>query len=70
MYPFYVNGKKVFSFSYKPCKGDIIKDDDMDKWYKVIDVEEGRGRKIYGRPLIGGVIDKSFVDRMVENWIE
>jgi hypothetical protein len=48
MYPFYVNGEKIFSFSYKPSKNDIIRDDETNRWYRVTDVEEGRGRKIYG----------------------
>lgn len=27
MYPFYVKGEKVFSFGYKPDKGDVVKYD-------------------------------------------
>lgn len=49
MYPFYVDGKKVFPFSYKPSEGDVVKDDDTGKWYEVEKVEQGRGRKVYGR---------------------
>ncbi|MEK4500637.1 hypothetical protein [Bacillus sp. FSL R12-0069] len=49
MYPFYVEGEKVFSFSYKPSKGGVVKDDDTGKWYEIEEVEQGRGRKVYGR---------------------
>ncbi|MFY0516285.1 RNA-binding S4 domain-containing protein [Lysinibacillus sp. UGB7] len=52
MYPFYVNGKKVFSFSYKPQKGDVIKYDETGQWFEVTAVENGRGRKVYGRYTI------------------
>ncbi|MFJ7030608.1 hypothetical protein ACIQUE_06345 [Bacillus cereus] len=48
MYPFYVDGEKVFSFSYKPSKG-VVKDDDTGKWYEITKVEQGRGRKVYGK---------------------
>lgn len=47
MYPFYVKGKRVFSFSYKTKKG-VVKDDDTGKWYEITDIEEGRGRKVFG----------------------
>jgi len=49
MYPFFVDGKKIFSFSYKPNKGDVIRDDETNRWYRITDVEAGRGRKVYGR---------------------
>lgn len=49
MYPFYVDGNKVFSFSYKPRKGGVVKDDDTEKWYEILKVNEGRGRKVYGK---------------------
>ncbi|MBG9840806.1 MULTISPECIES: hypothetical protein [Bacillus cereus group] len=49
MYPFYVEGEKVFSFSYKPSKGGVVKDDDTGKWYVIKEVEQGRGRKVYGK---------------------
>lgn len=49
MYPFYVDNKKVFSFSYKPDRGDIVRDDDTNKWYEVLEIEEGKGRKVYGK---------------------
>lgn len=52
MYPFYVNGEKVFSFSYKPDIGDEVKYDETGDWFEVINVEKGRGRKIYGRRTI------------------
>lgn len=52
MYPFYVDGKKVFSFSYKPSKNDVIKDDKTNHFYLVTDVESGRGRKVFGRSTI------------------
>ncbi|WP_338657018.1 hypothetical protein V6B14_22715 (plasmid) [Sporosarcina psychrophila] len=52
MYPFYVDGKKIFSFSYKPGMEDVIKDSDTNRWYQVTKVEPGRGRKIYGRRTI------------------
>ena len=52
MYPFYVNGKKVFSFSYKPDKDDVVKHDETGRWYRVTEVEEGRGRKVKGRVTI------------------
>lgn len=48
MFPFYVDGKKIFSFSYKPKKG-VVKDDDTGKWYEILKVNEGRGRKVYGQ---------------------
>ncbi|HFK1757080.1 hypothetical protein [Bacillus wiedmannii] len=51
MYPFYVDGEKVFSFSYKPSKG-VVKDDDTGKWYEITVVEQGRGRKVYGKETI------------------
>lgn len=49
MYPFYVKGERIFSFSYKPRKGGVVRDDDTGKWYKILGVDEGKGRKIYGR---------------------
>lgn len=52
MYPFYVDGKKIFSFSYKPSINDVIKDDETNHWYLVTKVEKGRGRKIYGRSTV------------------
>jgi hypothetical protein len=52
MYPFYVDGKRLFSFSYKPSKNDVVKDDETNRWYLVTNVEEGRGRKIIGRPTV------------------
>lgn len=52
MYPFYVRGKKVFSFSYKPSKGGVVRDDDTGKWYEIEKVEEGRGRKVYGKETV------------------
>lgn len=48
MYPFYADGKRVFSFSYKPSKG-VVRDDDTGKWYEILKVDEGRGRKVYGK---------------------
>lgn len=51
MYPFYVDGEKVFSFSYKPSKG-VVKDDDTGKWYEITEVEQGRRRKVYGKETI------------------
>jgi hypothetical protein len=52
MYPFYVNDKRVFSFSYKPRKGGVVKDDDTGKWYEILRVDEGRGRKAYGKKTV------------------
>lgn len=52
MYPFFVKDKKVFSFSYKPTKGEVVKDDDTGKWYEILKVDEGRGRKVYGKETI------------------
>ena len=49
MYPFYVNNKKIFSFSYKPEIGDVIKEDVSGKWYKILSVGEKRSRKVYGK---------------------
>lgn len=49
MYPFYVSGKRVFSFSYKPSRGGVVKDDDTGKWYEILKVDDGKGRKIYGK---------------------
>ncbi|MFK3938919.1 hypothetical protein ACI2JA_15575 [Alkalihalobacillus sp. NPDC078783] len=49
MYPFYVNDEKIFSFSYMPRKGGVVKDDDTGKWYEITGVDEGRGRKITGK---------------------
>ena len=49
MYPFYVDDKKVFSFSYKPRKNGVIKDDDTGIWYEITKVSEGKGRKVYGK---------------------
>lgn len=49
MYPFYVDGNKVFSFSYKPRKGGVVRDDDTGKWYEILKVDDGRGRKVYGK---------------------
>ncbi|MGG2091287.1 hypothetical protein AB1283_00790 [Bacillus sp. S13(2024)] len=51
MYPFYVDEKKVFSFSYKPNKCGVVKDDDTGKWYEIKEVEQGRGRKVYGKEI-------------------
>ncbi|PER78693.1 hypothetical protein [Bacillus cereus] len=51
MYPFYVDGEKVFSFSYNQSKG-VVKDDDAGNWYKITEVEQGRGRKVYGKETI------------------
>lgn len=51
MYPFYVNGKRVFSFSYKPSEG-VVKDDDTDKWYEITKAPKGRSRKVYGRRTV------------------
>lgn len=52
MYPFFVKGEKVFSFSYKPSKGGFVKDDDTGKWYEILTVDTGRGRKVYGKETI------------------
>lgn len=52
MYPFYVKDKKVFSFSYKPTKGGVVKDDDTGQWYEILKVEEGRGRKVFGKETV------------------
>ncbi|WP_274310479.1 hypothetical protein [Solibacillus daqui] len=52
MYPFFVNGVKVFSFGYKPSKGDVIKYDKTGRWFEVIEVESDRGRKVNGRVTI------------------
>lgn len=62
MYPFYVDGEKVFSFSYKPRKGGVVKDDDTGKWYEIKEVEQGRGRKVYGKETYNydGMIWKQF----------
>lgn len=38
--------KKVMGLSYKPSINDLIKDDENNKWYKVLKVE---GRKAYSR---------------------
>ncbi|MEK4966344.1 hypothetical protein MKX29_01335 [Cytobacillus sp. FSL R7-0696] len=51
MYPFYVKGKRVFSFSYKPSKG-VVKDDDTGKWYEITKAPEGRSRKVYGKETV------------------
>lgn len=52
MYPFFVDGKKVFDFSYKPRKNGVVRDDETGQWYEVTGTPEGRGRKIYGRKTI------------------
>lgn len=52
MYPFYVKGEKVFSFGYKPDKGDVVKYDETGEWFEVTEVENGRKRKVYGRRTI------------------
>lgn len=52
MYPFYVKGEKVFSFSYKPGKGDVVKYDETGEWFEVTEIEKGRGRKIFSRSTI------------------
>lgn len=49
MYPFYVDGTRVFSFSYKPSVNDVIRDDDTENWYIVETVPVGRDRTVYGR---------------------
>lgn len=51
MFPFYVDEKKVFSFSYKPRKNGVVKDDDTGKWYEITKVPEGRGRKVFGKEI-------------------
>ena len=56
MYPFYVDKKKIFSFSYKPDKDDVIRHDDTNRWYKVTGVEAGRGRKVRGRVTVDPMI--------------
>ena len=52
MYPFFVEDKKVFSFSYKPRKGGVVRDDDTGKWYEILKVDGGRGRKVYGKETV------------------
>lgn len=49
MYPFYMNGERIFSFSYKPKVNDVVRDDDTGKWYEILKVDEGHGRNIYGK---------------------
>lgn len=51
MYPFYVNGERVFSFSYKPGHG-VVKDDDTGKWYEITKPPEGRNRKVFGKETV------------------
>ncbi|MEK4024455.1 hypothetical protein [Sporosarcina sp. FSL W7-1283] len=51
MYPFFVDGERIFSFSYKPSKG-VVKDDDTGKWYEITKAPEGRNRKVYGKRTI------------------
>ncbi|WP_242466400.1 hypothetical protein [Bacillus thuringiensis] len=51
MYPFYVDGEKVFSFSYKPSKG-VVKDDDTGKWYEITKSSKGVGAKFTGKKLL------------------
>ena len=52
MYPFYVGNKKIFSFSYKPNKGVFVRDDETGKWYEIEKVDEGKGRKVYGKETV------------------
>ena len=52
MFPFFVKGEKMFSFSYKPRKGGAVKDDDTGKWYEIQKVDESRGRKVYGKETV------------------
>ena len=51
MYPFYVNGERVFSFSYKPSYG-VVKDDDTGEWYEITEPPKGRNRKVYGKETV------------------
>lgn len=52
MYPFYVDGSKLFSFSYKPRKNGVVRDDDTGKWYEITETPKGRERKVTGRETI------------------
>lgn len=61
MYPFYVNGKRIFSFSYKPRKNGVVRDDDTGKWHEITDAPAGKGRKIHGKETVN-------LDGM--NWIK
>lgn len=49
MYPFYVNGEKIFSFRYRPRRGSVVKDDDTGRWYEITHVPYGRERTILGK---------------------
>jgi hypothetical protein len=46
MFGLYLKEKKVMGLSYKPDIGDVIRDDQNNKWYKV---ERLEGRKTYSR---------------------
>jgi hypothetical protein len=45
--------KKVMLLSYKPNINDLIKDDENNKWYKVLKIE---GRKVLSRRTINPTI--------------
>lgn len=39
MYPMFVNDQKIMVLRYKPEKGDIIRDDDTNEWYRVLSID-------------------------------
>lgn len=49
MYPFYVNGQKLFSFKNRPRRGGVVKDDETGQWYEITHVPYGRERTILGK---------------------
>ncbi|WP_273123424.1 hypothetical protein [Bacillus weihaiensis] len=46
MFGLYLKNKKVMGLSYKPDIGDVIRNDENNKFYKVLKLE---GRKVYSR---------------------